>query len=239
VAIKGKGRTRARRTIAAPPKPVPVVRRPPLWRRRWVQVTAGAMVLAGILAGVMVALNARAAAARRAREAAAVALFLNRVQAALPRDVERIPPDVVVIFPSVSRDLPKLGTRLEGETARRRGREIALQAARAAQALQRVSVTRTVPAEFGEDRATLADAQFLMVQAYQIYEQVGNLFGVAGSAAPPDRRVLVAQLDQLVVRSAGLFDRGYRKVLTLARPLGVPVSIPFQPPQVPTPTSAP
>ena len=36
MAIKSKGRTRSRRTVSAAPKRGLVVRKPPIWRRRWV-----------------------------------------------------------------------------------------------------------------------------------------------------------------------------------------------------------
>ena len=81
MAIKGKGKTR-RRTVAAGPKPVYVEPPKPPWRRRWVQLTALAVLIVGIAAGVMVALThlgnvhqQQRAAARKAKEAAIVNQF--------------------------------------------------------------------------------------------------------------------------------------------------------------------
>jgi hypothetical protein len=58
MAIKGKGRTRGRRAVAAPPKRAIVVRKPPIWRRRWVWLALGVAAVVGIVAGILAAIHA-------------------------------------------------------------------------------------------------------------------------------------------------------------------------------------
>src|SRR6266542_3863692 len=57
MAIKGKGRTRGRRAVAAPPKRAVVVRKPPIWRRRWVWLAVGVAAGVGIVAGILAAIH--------------------------------------------------------------------------------------------------------------------------------------------------------------------------------------
>jgi hypothetical protein len=70
MAIKGKGKTRARPPARAP-RPVPVVRKPPFFLRRWVQVV-GALLL-GMLAVVVVVWATNGLRASDAEEQAAAA----------------------------------------------------------------------------------------------------------------------------------------------------------------------
>jgi hypothetical protein len=70
MAIKGKGRTKSRPAARAP-RPAPVVRKPPFFVRRWVQVAAGVLLGMGIIMVVVWATNGvRRADADEARTAA-------------------------------------------------------------------------------------------------------------------------------------------------------------------------
>src|SRR2546427_828167 len=51
MAIKSKGRTRSRRTVSAAPKRGLVVRKPPIWGRRWVWLVVAVAAVAGPPAG--------------------------------------------------------------------------------------------------------------------------------------------------------------------------------------------
>ena len=59
MAIKGKGRTRSRRVVAAPPRPQLVVRKPPIWRRPWFLIAFGVVAVAGILVAVLTGIHSR------------------------------------------------------------------------------------------------------------------------------------------------------------------------------------
>jgi hypothetical protein len=71
VAIKGKGRTKSRPPARAP-RPAPVVRRPPFFARRWVQVVGAMLAGMGIVTIVVWATNGlRVDNAAKARDATA------------------------------------------------------------------------------------------------------------------------------------------------------------------------
>src|ERR1041385_2855141 len=114
MAIKGKGRTKSRRSISAPPRPALVVRKPPIWRRRWVWALVGAVAVLGIVVGVLAAIHSHSVGQRKDREAAAGLAFVTNSRGTLPADREPVPPDVLVIFPSVSTDVAKVGVELTG-----------------------------------------------------------------------------------------------------------------------------
>src|SRR5207245_8794507 len=97
MAIKSKGRTRSRRTVSAAPKRALVVRKPPIWRRRWVSAVVAAAAVAGILVGVYSVLHSHSVKAKKDRETLAITKVLNQLRAKLPDDRQVVPPDVVVI----------------------------------------------------------------------------------------------------------------------------------------------
>lgn len=240
MAIKGKGRTRGRRAVAAPPRRAIVVPKPPIWRRRWVLLAAGLVALAGILTGVLIGMQARSAAARKDREERAVRNYLNQFRDHLPEDRVPVPPDVIVIFSSVQEDLSRIGTELTAAQAEKRGQDIAAMAKESADGLEAVSVGGLIPQEFSEDRAALNEAQFLIVQSYRLYEQIGGLIEAAATSSAKQQTAIVDQVQLLMNRSGSLFDRGYVRIVRLAKRLGIPVETAFQPPPaVPQPTASP
>src|SRR5919108_932982 len=152
MAIKSKGRTRSRRTVSAAPRRTLVVRKPPIWRRRWVWAVVAVAAVGGILAGVFSILHSHSVSAKKDRETIAIRKVLNQLRAKLPQDRRAVPPDVVVIFPSVSRDLPKIGKDITGAAAVKRGRGIADQAKKSSNDVQAIPIDRLIPAEFQADR---------------------------------------------------------------------------------------
>ena len=238
MAIKGKGKTRSRRTISAPPRPTLVVRKPPVWRRRWVQGLAAGVVVVGIAIGAVIAVHARSVHNRKQHRYTGVLAFVTNSRAAFPADRQAVPPDVVVIFPSVSTDLDNIGKTLTGTELADRGKAITKQATDATANMQAIGVNKIVPAEFSQDRQTLTDARFLMAQAFRTYEQVGGLFVAASSATGTAQTEIIDQAKALVSGAGTLFDQGYRKLVHLANELGVPIKTAFNPPAQP-PTPAP
>jgi hypothetical protein len=241
MAIKGKGKARSRRVIAAPPRPALVVRKPALWRRQWVRVVAGLLVLGAIGFGIFSILHSRGAKARKSREVLAVQEYVNLVRDALPKDRSAVPPDLVVIFPSVSDDLPKIGTDIKGSAASKRGSDITSEATASVDAFDAIDITATIPDEFSNIQDELTDAHYLMTQAMTIYERVGHLVQIA--AGPIDKAKLEAVIEQaqeLSQQAGNLFDTGYAKVVHLAKDLGISITVPpapteTNPPSSPTP----
>jgi hypothetical protein len=238
MAIKGKGRTRGRKVVAAPPRRQLVVRKPPIWRRPWVLAVVGLIVLGGILAGILTAVGNRAKEARTDRETLAVQRFLDRVRAEFPDETQNVPPDLVVIFPSVSQALPQIGNELSPAEARRKGGEVAEAAAAAAEGIQAIPVDDVVPAEFAGHRATFADAQFMMSQALRIYERIGALMETAGQVSGRERTALVEQAQELTTQAGALFDRGYAKIVRIANRLRISTAVTPRSSPTPSPNEA-
>ena len=242
MAIKGKGRTRGRRAVAAPPRRAIVVRKPPIWRRRWVWSVVGLMAVAGTVAGVLVAVHAHGTSTRKAREQKAIVAYLNAFRLHLPQDRTPVPPDAIVIFSSVQGDLDNL-KNLSAAQAEQKGKDVAAMATKSADGLEKVRIARLIPVEFTADRGELNEAQFLIVQAYRLYEPIGNLVQAAGKASGDARQALLDQAQSLMNRSGDLFDRGYAKISRMATRLGIPIKTANQPaPQAtnnPTPTAPP
>lgn len=241
MAIKSKGRTRSRRTVSAAPRRTLVVRKPPIWRRRWVWAVVAVAAVGGILAGVFSVLHSHSVTEKKERETLAIRKVLNQVRAKLPEDRRAVPPDVVVIFPSVTRDLPKIGKDITGAAAVKRGKEISDQAKKSFSELQAIPLDRLIPAEFQADRDTMQDAMFLMSRSIALYQQVGGMVRTAADLSGADQRSLVDQATELTQQAGALFDQGYRKVLHVANRLNIAVNIPFnappaQPPPGPTAT---
>src|SRR6266536_263813 len=155
MAIKSRGRARGRRAVAAAPRRPLVVRKPPIWRRPWVWVVVGVLAAGGIAFGTLSILHSHSVAARKNREKLAVTNLFNQFKAALPADRRAVPPDVLVIFPTVNDDLAKIGKDIKGDDVKKRGKDITDAAQKSVTALQAIKdrVNRILPAEFAGDRA--------------------------------------------------------------------------------------
>lgn len=240
MAIKGKGRTRGRRVIAAPPRPQLVVRKPPIFKRRWVQVTAAAVLLLGIGAIVFATLHGRSVRAREDRETNEVARFRTLVLAQLPQDRQPVPPDLLVLFPNLGQDLSSLTSGdLKPADAAKKADAVSKDASAGADGLQTLQVNQIIGSEFADARTQMQDAQFLMVQSLRIWENVGALMKSASAATGDQQKTLVAQIQDLQSQAGALFDRGYAKVVRLAKSLGINTTIPFQPSPPPVPPAVP
>jgi hypothetical protein len=235
MAIKSKGRARGRRAVAAAPRRPLVVRKPPIWRRRWVWLVVGLLAAGGIAFGVYSIVHSHSVTSRKAREKLAVTNVFNQFKAALPADRRAVPPDVLVIFPSVTDDLPKIGKDIKGDAARKRGKEISDAAQKSVNALQAIHdrVNQVIPAEFADDRAEISDGLFLITRAIDLYRQVGGIVQASADLKGAELKNLIDQATELTQQSGTLFDEGYRKILHLATRLSIPHTIPPSVPVTP------
>jgi hypothetical protein len=250
MAIKGKGRTRSRRVIAAPPRPQLVIRKPPIWRRRWVWAILGGMALAGILAGVLTALHHRHERAFLKREAEAVQSFTNTLQKRFPKEFTIISPDVPQLFSDLQTNLNDLSSgKLSSKDAATKADALISSANRAAQGVEAVNVARLISADFtastapnseatGATRQQLTDAQFLMAQGLRLYAHAGELMKSAAEAKGSQMKDLVTQAGDLASQGGGLFSRGYRSLLLIRNVLGLgsPAQAPTPTPSIPLPS---
>jgi len=239
MAIKSRGRARGRRGVAAAPRRPLVVRKPPIWRRPWVWVVVGLLAAGGISFGILSILHSHNVAGRKDREKLAITDLFNQFKASLPADRRAVPPDVLVIFPSVNDDLPKIGKDIKGDDVSKRGKDIVDAAQKSVTALQAIQVNRVIPAEFGDDRAAVTDGLFLITRAIDLYRQVGGIVEASADLPRADQKALIDQATALTQQAGTLFDEGYRKILHIADRLGIPHTIPPSVPATPGLSSPP
>jgi hypothetical protein len=243
LAIKGKGRTRSRRVIAAPPRPQLVVRKPLLWRRRWVRVVVVLIVLAGIGTGVTISVRRSHARHFKSKEVAGIEAYAAKLRATFPADRENVPPDLVAFFPNLSSDLDKLakGTLKPADATTEAGK-ISTTAQAAANAIAALKVSSMIPSSFtvtgvsdgtggskpgdivarGATQDLVNEAQYLMSQAFQVWTEAGTLMTQAAAATDPTvLKALVDSATKLDQRASDLFDHGYQKILAIENALGI------------------
>src|SRR5437870_7503934 len=108
MAIKGKGRTRSRRVVAAPPRPQLMVRKPPVWRRPLTWVIVGVVLAGAIGYGVWRTISNHRAADLKAQEIAAVEKYNGLVVAQYPQDQQQSGGDSLQVFTSVGPELDRI-----------------------------------------------------------------------------------------------------------------------------------
>jgi hypothetical protein len=227
MAIKSRGRARGGRAVAAAPRRPLVVRKPPIWRRPWVWIVVGLLAAGGIAFGTLSILHSHDVAGRKDREKLAMTNLFNQFKAGMPADRRAVPPDALVIFPTVSDDLPKIGKDIKGDAAKKRGKEITDAAQKTVAALQAIHdrVNRILPAEFADDRAAVTDGLFLVTRAIDLYRQVGGIVQAAADLPKADQKALIDQATALTQQGGALFDEGYRKILKILNRLGIAPNI--------------
>jgi hypothetical protein len=198
-------------------------------------VVVGVLAAGGIAFGTLSILHSHDVAARKNREKLAVTNLFNQFKAALPADRRAVPPDVLVIFPTVNDDLPKIGKDITGAAVEKRGKDITDAAQKSVTALQAIKdrVNRILPAEFADDRAAATDALFLLTQSIDLYREVGGIVQASADLPKADQKALIDQATALTQEAGTLFDEGYRKILHMADRLGVPHTIPASVPVTP------
>jgi hypothetical protein len=233
MAIKGKRKTRGRRVVAAPPRPTLVVRKPPVWRRRWVLATVGGVAAAAIAAVVLVKLHHSHAEAFKAKERAAVADFTTALQKRLPADRQLIQPDLLNLYPNLGTDLTNLRDgKVNASDAQTAGAAVSSTATKAASAVAAMNLSKFFPSTFtttgtakvkgpGATLADMQDAQFLMSSGLRMFAQAGDLVKEAATATGAQRSALGKEAQTLLSNATSVFDRGYQKVLDLRNALGL------------------
>ena len=228
MAIKGKGKAR-RRTVAAGPKPVYVEPPKPPWRRRWVQLTALAVLIVGIAAGVMVALThlgnvhqQQRAAARKAKEAAIVNQFGSQVDSAVQAVSHRFQ-DSRTPFPELTQSASLAVFRATVKLA-----------GFAQTNVQKIPGATLISGH--PDLLPLLDTQNDLEQSIAVYQQAASSLLAADKVNGSARTALMTQAKNLLPIGASMFSNGYQKLINLRGQLGI--QLPAQgPPQraIPTP----
>ena len=241
--IKGKGKTR-RRAVAAGPKPVYVEPPKPPWRRRWVQLTALAVLLAGIAVAVVVTIvhlgnvhRKEQAAARKEKEAAIVSQFGSQVDQGMQAVSQRFQ-DALTPFPeltsSVSSVKPDTPFPSHDVAVFRASVKLAKGAAGTVQKIDTASLISGHP-----KLLPLIDAQNDIVQAVNIYQQAATALLAADKASGSARTALIGQGKNLVKIGSQLFSQGYQKLTNLRVTFGITLPNQLPPPPQPAVSATP
>jgi hypothetical protein len=242
MAIKGKGKARSRRVIAAPPRPQLMIRKRPFLARRSTWVALGAIAVAAVALAVFLGIRSNRAEAREGRERIAVQEFANLVQRQLPAGGEQLGASQYLLYPKLIEDLTRLSAGdLKAKTAKTRGQDLARGAGRARDGVNAIIVREVIPEEFPETKSDLTLAQFLMAEGFGAYQRVGRLMATAADAEGAQRTAIVEEATLLATQGGNLFDRGWSILAGIRSRLGI--AQPFNPfpeqvPPVPQPTGA-
>lgn len=260
MAIKGKGKARSRRMVAAPPRPQLVARRKPLWEMWVTWVVVAAVVLAGIGYAVARSVHNRHVRELQTAEVASVQAFARRISGFMPQDTTNLPGGGgLQIFSSVSPELTSIQQgKVSAKSVSTYAASVQKAATKAANGLTNLNVIQLVPARYtvgetaqmqtpGLTQLTLLQATQEMAQGFGVFQQVATLMQSAAALPNGQRKVVVASLLSLTSQGQQLFQMGYAKLQQMLSVLGVappatltPPSTGVQPPIAsPSPTASP
>jgi hypothetical protein len=220
VAIKGKGKTKSR-PAARPPRPTPVVRKPPFFLRRWVQVVAALLVGMGFVTAVVWATNGLriddAAKARDARAASVrrvVQQWQTTVDGTLSKGLGTTGSGVgqIVILPSLSTSVATLAKGDQDPKAADTAATAVKLVGDGVNTLQNVDLPTTIRDQ-GVDLAMtnyLLNSKARMVEGLQLYGRVAALVQAASVADDPAvADALIKEANALLPIATQVFNEGY------------------------------
>jgi hypothetical protein len=219
VAIKGKGKTKSR-PAARPPRPTPVVRKPPFFVRRWVQVVGALLAGMAIVTVVVWATNGlRVDDAAKARDARAAGVrrvvqqWQTTVDGALSKGLGTTGGGVgqITILPSLS---TSVATLAKGDKDPKAG-DTATTAVKlvgdGVGTLQNVNLPDIIRNQ-GLDLATtnyLLNSKARMVEGLQLYGRVAAQVQAASRADPAVADALIKEANALLPIATQVFNEGY------------------------------
>jgi len=221
VAIKGKGKTKSR-SAARPPRPTPVVRQPPFFVRRWVQVVAALLAGMGLVTAIVWATNglriddvAKARDARAASVRRVVQQWQTTVDGTLSKGLGTTGSGVgqIVILPSLSTSVATLAKGDEDKKAGETASTAAKLVGDGVSTLQNVDLP-TMIRDQGVDLATtnyLLNSKARMVEGLQLYGRVAAQVQSASGADvdPAVADALIKEANALLPIATEVFNEGY------------------------------
>jgi hypothetical protein len=223
MAIKGKGKTRSKPPARAP-RPQPVQRKPPFFRRTGVLSVLSVALGAGLVwTGVWLTNGLRAddrASAQASTHASArkvVLQWATTVDGTLsafqdPQPQSAPGPQQVVVFTSLSSAVATLAKGDPVKDAAATAKTAKQQADTAVGALSGVDLASVISGH-GVDLATtnyLLNSKSKMVEGLQLYAQVADLVGQSAAAGDDAQaKALITEANTLLPMATQLFNEGY------------------------------
>jgi hypothetical protein len=220
VAIKGKGRTKSRPPARAP-RPAPVVRRPPFFARRWVQVVGAMLAGMGIVTIVVWATNGlRVDDDAKARDATAV--NVRRVVQEWQTTVDGTlskgglgssgGPGQITILPSLSTSVTSLASGTDDPKAGDTASTAVSLVGEGVKTLQNVDLPGMIR-DKGLDLAMtnyLLNSKARMIDGLQLYGRVAAQVKAAVEAKDPAvTAALIREANALLPIATQVFNEGY------------------------------
>ncbi len=224
MAIKGKGKTKSRPPARAP-RPAPVVRKPPFFARRWVQVTGALLAGAGIVIVVVWATNGlratdaeEAAAAKESGARRVLQQWQTTVDGALasvaPSTASGAP---VVVLPSLTASVDTLSSGKASSKDVTTAQETADTAVKLIDEAVATLDGVDVPGLIRDQGLDMTAANYVlnsrtrMVEGLELYGRVAAMIKAATAEGtdPAVAEALVTEAAKLVPIAKRVFDEGH------------------------------
>jgi hypothetical protein len=221
MAIKGKGKTKSRPAARAP-RPVPVVRKPPFFARRWVQLVGA--VLLGVIAVMVVVwatngLRSNDAADARATDQANARRVIQEWQTTVDGALSKLGSSgggvgPIVVLPTLSASVDTLAKGDPDQQAQETADEAVGLVDEAVKTLEGVDLPTLITDNEGLDVATTNDvlnSKARMVDGLRLYGRVAAMVraATAEDVDPAVADALIREAKELLPLAKQVFDEGY------------------------------
>lgn len=219
MAIKGKSRPKGRRAPARPPRPTPVVVRPPLLARRGLWVGLGIAVVALVAVAILISIRDASreaeAADRRAAEARVTTEIDDKVTTALEPLEWRNPPDLLGKPADLAAAIAAATDDASAASAALLADDLLPLLTDARAAIDAIDVTEAVRDRgFGQLFVLrLIQARERILDALDLYRSAAQLTSDASALGNDDRTAILASAAQIAERAKAAFDAGYQSLV--------------------------
>jgi hypothetical protein len=228
MAIKGKGRSRARKSVTPGPRAVYTPVKQPLLARRGVQIAALVLVIALAVGGIWYGLAKERTEERRkeldASQRTAVSGYRSAVGAALLKVGGEPLPGAFSVLPILQTDLDGLANgTVDAETAAKDAAAAAKKAKSAAADLGKIRPARIFGSK-GFEPGFVRDglnSHAKMLNALNLYETAAELLRMAANATGDQRSELLDRTSSVLEVASTLFDDGYSDYVNLQSAVGL------------------
>jgi hypothetical protein len=219
MAIKGKTKSRSKKTVAAGPKPAYVPVKTPLMRRRGLWIALVAVLAVASIAGITYGLAKERTRSREEELAKRLRTAMTRYQSEVDPILAGVgtpsPPSSFTAMPSlvgVLTDLQKgTGKPSTVTAAAQAASDAATQAKSAATALGAIDVTGIIVNKGFDEKFALfmLDSQKQMVSGLKSFEQTANLISLATGLQRDEQAKLLTSASAILALATSTFNDGY------------------------------